>query len=35
VTEGRATSTQVKLLETSGLNINFGGSFEPSDRPRN
>jgi hypothetical protein len=35
VSEGRATSTQVKLLETSGLNINFGGSFEPSDRPRN
>jgi hypothetical protein len=34
VTESRASGGQMKLLETSGLTINFGGSFESSDRPR-
>jgi hypothetical protein len=34
VTGSRASTGHVKLLETSGLTINFGGSFENSDRPR-
>jgi hypothetical protein len=35
VTESRASGGHIKLLETSGLSINFGGNFEASDRPRN
>jgi hypothetical protein len=30
----RGESGQVKLLETSGLTINFGGAIESSDRPQ-
>jgi hypothetical protein len=30
----RAEGSQVRLLETSGLTINFGGGFEDADRPR-